>query len=146
MGQGKFGGYGSVLKSARFEFQLYNPTQWKLSAATIEFTAGRPTVVELGRFFKQKYPEYTDMEDADLGRRARAKFPEYGDVVDVQPLTVAEPPPPEAKNRFVRRYQSSHQYCAPLSSCGFSVGLGTPSGLLPNWSFRLVGAKGHVPD
>ena len=45
-----------------------------------------PTIEELGRLTKAKYPEYADMKDADVGRRVKAKFPnDYADFTGNDP-------------------------------------------------------------
>lgn len=42
-----------------------------------------PTVEDLGRSLKAKYPgKYDDLSDADLGSRVRAKYPAYNDYTD----------------------------------------------------------------
>lgn len=42
-----------------------------------------PTVADLGKLVKQKYPQYGEMEDAALGRLVKTKFPQYRNFDDM---------------------------------------------------------------
>jgi hypothetical protein len=43
------------------------------------------TIEEFGKTIKAKYPQYTDLPDADLGQKMLSKYPQYKDMVTSQP-------------------------------------------------------------
>jgi hypothetical protein len=50
-----------------------------------------PTIIDLGRQTKTKYPQYQDLSDDELGRRIKAKYPsQYSDYTDVFPTQEPE--------------------------------------------------------
>ena len=44
----------------------------------------KKTVQEFAGSIKEKYPQYTDMDDLELTKKMLAKYPQYADVVDVK--------------------------------------------------------------
>ena len=60
-----------------------------------------PTVEDLGKLVKTKYPQYGSIPDADLGRKVKAKYPQYAQFTDIAvsssaPAAKKQTGPPES--------------------------------------------------
>lgn len=99
-----------------------------------------PTVADLGRLVKRKYPSYANIPDADLGRRVKAKYPAYARFTDIAvppqaaPIRMLPSHAPEAPRRAIASLRSTPE--APPAAV---AGPGSPPEFVRGFRGGLVG-------